>query len=69
MAGTYDNFFIFIDTTIVLFFVSLHLDSVLILEELGKASTLSNDEPYLILFHHKLGLSFHLINFDRLLLS
>jgi hypothetical protein len=69
MAGTYDNFFIFLDTSIVIVFVSLHLDSVLFLEELGKAATLSNDEPYLILFHQKLGLSFHLINLYRLLLS
>jgi len=69
MAGTYDNIFIFFECPIVLVIVSLHVDSELFFEELGKAATLSNDEAHLILFYHKLGLSLHLVNLDWLLLS
>jgi hypothetical protein len=69
MAGTYNDIFIFFECTIVLVIVSLHVDSKLFFEEFSKAATLSNDETHLIFFHHKLGLGFHLVNLDRLLLS
>jgi hypothetical protein len=69
MAGTYNNIFIFFESTIMLVVVSLHVDSQLFFEELGKASTLSNDEAHLVLFDHKLSLGFHLVYLDRLLLS
>lgn len=69
MAGTYNNIFIFFESTIVLVIVSLHMDSKLFFEELGKAATLSYDKAHLILLDHKLSLGFHLVYLDRLLLG